>query len=291
MTTAALVRLRTVLLGIMLAAMVLAVSIVVFWIVADESSGEYVLVTALIVGAFSFTALMCVNMLTRGRYKGVMWTGTIASLLACLIWQPVIMMEWWRYSNPQSIALAGTALSIVAGWCTLFAGLKSHTWINTLGSIVVNFTLAVAAFVGVMIFFGVALEPRNDGYFATMGVASLLGGCGLVTSMALAMMSRVRHQGQGETLSGKVAVELTCPRCRTSQTIRPGMARCSSCKLRIEVIVEEPVCACGYQLYQLTGATCPECGREIPESDRWASQMNQTDASPASVIAPPTEVS
>ena len=49
-----------------------------------------------------------------------------------------------------------------------------------------------------------------------------------------------------------------------------GHAKCGSCGLRIRITVEEPRCSCGYLLYRLEGDTCPECGREIPEQDRWA---------------------
>ncbi|MCL2639713.1 MAG: hypothetical protein FWD53_02600 [Phycisphaerales bacterium] len=56
-------------------------------------------------------------------------------------------------------------------------------------------------------------------------------------------------------------VHLQCPRCKTFQDVSEGESVCHVCNLRFKFEVEEPVCAkCGYNLYNLTGSRCPECG-------------------------------
>jgi hypothetical protein len=35
------------------------------------------------------------------------------------------------------------------------------------------------------------------------------------------------------------------------------------------VVIEEPRCVCGYVLFRMSQETCPECGREVPEADRY----------------------
>lgn len=62
------------------------------------------------------------------------------------------------------------------------------------------------------------------------------------------------------------SVKLECPRCSLSQSIAVGAsgALCSQCKLHIAVIVREARCGeCGYELRDLKGTTCPECGKSI----------------------------
>jgi hypothetical protein len=141
------------------------------------------------------------------------------------------------------------------------------------------FTLVGAAVIGTIVVYFVIAEPRHDDFLlGTIAVTSLLTGCGLVIALAMSMMAKVRHVGMGETVSSKVVIELTCPRCASPQLLRAGLSRCGQCGLRLEINVEEPVCLCGYQLYQLTGEKCPECGREIPKSDRWAGQAPVTSS-------------
>ncbi|HVS71902.1 MAG TPA: hypothetical protein VHQ47_11660 [Phycisphaerae bacterium] len=60
------------------------------------------------------------------------------------------------------------------------------------------------------------------------------------------------------------AVNLTCPRCNTPQSIPPNGGRCPNCQLRIYIALAEATCAnCGYRLRGLTSDRCPECGRRI----------------------------
>ena len=68
---------------------------------------------------------------------------------------------------------------------------------------------------------------------------------------------------------------IVCPRCKISQKLLAGANKCENCKLRISIMVEEPRCSCGYQLYHLESNNCPECGKTVPESDRWAAESGQ----------------
>jgi len=270
----ALVKARLALLWVMLLSVLVSVGMICLWIIIDEPFGEYVMVGFLLLAAFSFTALLCVNMLCRSRYVALMWVGVAASALAFLVWQPVAMIEWWRINfNEKALTVAGTVFTVTAAWCALFAALRINTWINRLSQVVMVSTLSLAAVIALMTIVIVIDEPRDDTFWGMYAIFCLLAACGLLASLALSLMSRVRTAGSGETISGKVVVQLVCPRCRSEQGMRTGLSRCTSCGLRIELIVEEPVCECGYQLYQLTGDRCPECGREIPDGDRWGAQM------------------
>lgn len=61
-------------------------------------------------------------------------------------------------------------------------------------------------------------------------------------------------------------IKVECPRCAASQTIPTGEngALCVGCRLHIAVLVHEAHCArCGYDLSNLKGSVCPECGAGV----------------------------
>jgi len=110
----------------------------------------------------------------------------------------------------------------------------------------------------------------RDWWERMTGVLAILVACGTVVTPILALIEKLQRKASVESLPMKVWVTLTCPRCKTQQQMRTGPAKCANCGLRITIDVEEPRCECGYQLYRLESERCPECGREIPEADRWA---------------------
>ena len=72
-----------------------------------------------------------------------------------------------------------------------------------------------------------------------------------------------------ESIGSRVSLLLDCPKCHEQQKLRAGNFRCGKCGAGLFIEIEEPRCECGYLLYQLQGDTCPECGRAIPEAQRW----------------------
>lgn len=72
-----------------------------------------------------------------------------------------------------------------------------------------------------------------------------------------------------ESIERRLRIELECPKCRQLQEVPTGSPRCRTCRAWLTVEVEEPRCACGYLLYQLSGDYCPECGASIPAELRW----------------------
>jgi hypothetical protein len=55
--------------------------------------------------------------------------------------------------------------------------------------------------------------------------------------------------------------QVRCPRCGGPCDPNADDCRCAQCQLPIQLDRREPRCACGYLLVNLTGNTCPECGR------------------------------
>ena len=108
-------------------------------------------------------------------------------------------------------------------------------------------------------------------YARLLGVAAIVGAGGTIGAGIVWFFERRPEHDEPGVLGEGVPVRLTCPRCAGPIEARSNReARCGGCRLKVRVEIEEPRCACGYLLYELVGSVCPECGKEVPEADRWA---------------------
>lgn len=103
-----------------------------------------------------------------------------------------------------------------------------------------------------------------------LGVVAIVAAGGTIGAGIVWFFERKPEHEDPGLLGEGVPVRLTCPRCAGPIEARSNReARCEGCRLKVRVEIDEPRCACGYLLYQLTGDTCPECGKSVPEADRW----------------------
>ena len=87
---------------------------------------------------------------------------------------------------------------------------------------------------------------------------------------ALALFGPKPGDDEPGLLASSIPVSMTCPRCQAAVQAQSNReSRCSSCRLKIRIEVEEPRCGCGYLLYELESDVCPECGKGIAAEDRW----------------------
>ena len=68
------------------------------------------------------------------------------------------------------------------------------------------------------------------------GATTIIAGCGTLTLLVLARINQ-RVLPAAATLAEIREVTLTCPRCRSKQTIAMGSGTCGACGLVIEVRV------------------------------------------------------
>jgi hypothetical protein len=115
--------------------------------------------------------------------------------------------------------------------------------------------------------FVVAIPPL----LVTTGLSTLLGPL-VVRSMHQRELRRFAKDDA--SLPRDFIVSMVCPRCEADIAAKRGPGRCDACGFTMHIEIEEPRCECGYLIYEHTSAICPECGREIPESDRWREAMN-----------------
>lgn len=112
--------------------------------------------------------------------------------------------------------------------------------------------------------------PFEELYVRLLGIAAIVAAGGTIGTGIVWFFERKPEHDEPGVLGEGVPISLTCPRCAGPIQARSNReARCEGCRLKVRVEIDEPRCACGYLLYQLTGDTCPECGKSVPEAERW----------------------
>jgi len=215
------------------------------------------------------------------------WIAASASTLAAAAWLILIWIPSWipmSAAIEDALARGGWILSI---WTVVavipLAFVSRHplpAWarlVALLGGCFIGW-LALLGTCGVLAQSWVESLVRSFGeetFFRLHAAGAIFAFCGLVV---VAVVQRLLGRGEperGRTIPWRLSMQATCPRCGLAQALAvDGGAegsRCGRCRLRILVEIDEPRCACGYVLYKLSGDACPECGRPVPEEDRWMS--------------------
>lgn len=243
--------------------------------------------SAFVTGVWSivgFAVLTALDVGTRSaRRSGVVFAWIAGGLVtvAAICWLVMI----WSPSNwlGEQFARAGGIATIWTFVSLLPLGFISATALPRWARIVAILCGAYVVWLGVMATSGI-LELRWIGrlvdgmseevFFRIHGSGAIFAFCGLVVVAVVQRARGAKRNERGDTVPWRLKVPITCPRCGLAQELAAGggeSSRCARCRLRIVIEVDEPRCECGYALYRLTGALCPECGREVPEQDRWLS--------------------
>ena len=272
-------KMRSAFLWIMIGSLTLAAALGVLAIIFDTfgSTSEKILVTSLLMGAYSMTALGCAIVLDRHRRKAISWLGISMSVASLLHWSFMIWFEPWSWNGDyrlqELLMKIGATFTIIAIWCPhlgllsllrldrgVFRGVRTVTHVIT----------GLLAVVVMIVFWTEEFEEWTGKMIA---VLAMLGGCGTLITPILGIVERSGRKDSAESIQRRVMIDLTCPRCGFAQNMKAGSAKCTGCGLRISIDVEEPRCTCGYLLFQLTGDACPECGKQIEPEDRWQSPV------------------
>ena len=94
----------------MIVSLAIAAALGIVTILLDDLGwfGERALLTSLLVGAFSLTALVCAYVLSRRRVVAAMWTGIAASFAALVLWE---LLLWDNFGGETEETLACSYLS------------------------------------------------------------------------------------------------------------------------------------------------------------------------------------
>lgn len=221
----------------------------------------------------------------RPRSRTLMWLCVTPLVLSFLLWQVLLWFESTiGYPRTTQLAKSAGTCMILAG-VLLFDGLIRLPTIRgmSVGVLRVAGTIT-AALAGLLLTGALWFDPLEEEItFKAVGVLTALAIGALFTVFVLAGIAKLREARAGDSALSALAVpvRLTCPRCAHACEVHANRPeRCAHCNLRLTVQVDEPRCVCGYLLYQLQGNTCPECGRAVPESERWPATADLEPADP-----------
>jgi len=179
------------------------------------------------------------------------------------VWGP---SSWNRYGYYESYDLErwmgitwtfGIAMPLL-GLLSLARLKRQFEWIRAASCCAV---IALAS----QIILTITMEIETDDWLRAMAILSILTICGLIVVPILHRISAIPLVER--VVTAKLELSLVCPRCGKSQNLAAGGANCAECDLRINIDIEEEACRkCGYPLYRIDSAACPECGTPIAVS-------------------------
>jgi len=258
------------LLGVVGAAMLTGILAV---LLPAGSIDERVLISILIVGGYALGGLVVVAV----GPKKMRWTMRLCSLALLISMLTYVTLVWidalidWKTGS--LIGRYSTVLlifGVTMAHRMMIAPLRTPTtiaWFTKRAAL-------ISAGLGSAI---LCLGLITDGFYSwdelfvrLLGVSFIIAAGTTIASGAIALFAPKPGEDEPGLLVGSIPVTLTCPRCSAAVTVQSNReGRCDGCRLKVVVEIEEPRCACGYLLYELESDICPECGKLIPEGDRW----------------------
>lgn len=221
---------------------------------------ERILGTTAAVGGASILGLAAAIPWEGRRWRPIGPAGMIAAasalfLIILLIWAP-----WWLW-RPEWF-VKSTLIACVAAVALPHIGLLSlarlqrgYEWVRVA-------TVSAIALLAGLITLLIIAEFGDDLLFRIMGMLGIADACGTIAVPILHRISGLHKRESVRTT--ELALTLTCPRCSKTQQLAVGRSRCGGCGLRFSIDIEEEHCGkCGYSLYKLESAVCPECGTPV----------------------------
>lgn len=235
---------------------------------------EKILASTITVGLYNLLAMMAAITLERQHrllYRAPAYLGialAFASILAILsvIWFETIVERIISAETLAQAVFTMTLVAIAAAHFGLYAPARLQGGARWARAAAVGGTtfFAIGASVAIWIDTDWDIVGRALGVLAIIAVAG-----SAITPIAWKMKASKRPEPSA-LLHDKLRINATCPRCSLTQELPLGHAKCTRCKLEIDIRIDEPRCRCGYPFLGLKGDTCPECGAPIPENERWA---------------------
>lgn len=120
--------------------------------------------------------------------------------------------------------------------------------------------IGFGALTGVCLALRTLLDLRDDDLLLR-GIAAGAIFTTVLTVVTL-VASRFRAHRERAARGAAIPIDLTCPACKSNQTLSTGDSVCSQCGCQFSIRVTPKACiGCGYSLANLRDRTCPECGR------------------------------
>lgn len=225
-----------------------------------------ILGTASVAGAASILTMAGAVPWERRRWHplgptAVLGTATAMVLVIIAIWMEPRNDLFWKVLGVACVL--GVTLPHV-GLLSLARLRRQYGWLRRLS--VVLITLLGGSITYIILDPPAFYDERI--WLRVIGILSIGVVCGTIAVPIMHRVSAIRTREDVKTV--ELMMTLTCPRCQTSQELPAGRSGCGQCGLKFNIQIEEEQCGtCGYPLYQLVSAECPECGTPIanrPES-------------------------
>jgi len=234
---------------------------------AEDLLGRAALIASIIAVWAAFIGALLLRPASRPAARQLVRFGIALTTLFAGYFITIVILDvhewWWLRGIGSGMTLLGWI--VWAGLLVRFQpkGRRARHVVNAtagIGSLLCLFILA-------LIWFDTLFDPLGSFAERTMGVLIILTASASLISVCLTLIEKYRDRNSHETIApgadGAITVDLHCPRCRAALALRQGWSRCTGCKLRIRIEIEEPRCACGYPLHMLTTGACPECGAAV----------------------------
>ncbi|MDX2200918.1 MAG: hypothetical protein SF069_18340 [Phycisphaerae bacterium] len=237
------------------------------WGVQDpiQSIEDTVMFTCSLATVAAICATLAFARVRRG-YRWVIPATIIAMIVFCLgIWWGNTGSSWGTsafLTRLESLKLI-TALTVI----TIPAALILARRGGARHSVGVWFRWLTAAVAMPLVMTAVAVLAGEDNdtfdvFGRVMAISGILSATGLIAAGVMHRMTTITKQ---ETVfTTRLDLRLFCPRCGSDQTLPAGHCSCKQCGLKMRIEIEEEQCGkCGYVLFGLASANCPECGAVI----------------------------
>ncbi|MBI5763922.1 MAG: hypothetical protein HZA51_10400 [Planctomycetes bacterium] len=226
---------------------------------------ERILGTTAAVGACSMLALAAAIPWERRRWHPI---GPVSIMAIVAALGLTVYLIWFdTYPHFLDIRWERFAISAWVFACALpTVGLLSLARLRSNLQVVLGLTIVSIATLVLMLQVAIFCDYDVDNWMRGIGVFAILSACGTITVPILHRVSAIKTTESVQTT--ELSISMTCPRCSTTQVLAAGRSACSSCHLRFHIEIEEDNCVkCGYPLYQLKSAVCPECGTPIANAN------------------------
>lgn len=237
------------------------------------------LATSAIVAVGCMATFVCALVADHGRFARWMRSATVVGWLGVLVWLFMVWFDAALGSKGMEITarIAG-ALSLYAVWSIFSAVTLAPRGGGTITAIIRWSVFVLVAWWSAVGEFGL-IEPDiaemvvnaigEQWFFRIVAASAVVIGAGTLAQPVLIRIAGAAPQ-ESAIRGRRAKVAIGCPRCGARCELETNTdAKCAACQLAIRVEVDEPRCACGYLLFGLETATCPECGAAVPESLHW----------------------
>jgi len=219
-----------------------------------------VLMTTATVSAASILAMAAAIAWEARRWRWIGLAGMLVpgpALVGCLLMIWDLMPMGYMETIADTVAILCT-LSVALPHLGLLSLARLHRgfeWVR------IGTALAIGALT--LVICGMILDWGSDLSLRIMASLAILSACGTIAVFVLHRVSRIRSDESIVTTTREI--ELTCPRCGKAQRLPTGLSKCA-CGLRVRIEIEEEACRkCGYSLYNISSANCPECGTAVSQ--------------------------